>query len=57
LFTVKEAAAPKAPKPGSDARPTQIPVAVVEILVLVQEKKMAVIINVNNARLTRLISF
>jgi hypothetical protein len=57
LFTVKEAAAPKAPMPGSDARPTQIPVAVVEILVLVQEKKMAVIINVNNARLTRLISF
>jgi hypothetical protein len=44
LFTVKEAAASNAPMLVSDARPTQIPVGeveAVEILVLVQEKKMA----------------
>jgi hypothetical protein len=57
LFTVKEAAAPKAPMPVSDARLTQTPGAEVEILVLVQEKKMAGIVNVNKARLTRRISF
>jgi hypothetical protein len=44
LLTVKEAAASNAPMLVSDARPTQIPVGeveAVEILVLVQEKKMA----------------
>jgi hypothetical protein len=51
LFTVKEAAAPKAAMPVSGARLNQSPFEVVEDLVLVQEKRMASSIRENKAML------